>query len=65
MAISDAPIVGLGIRQAEFGLVKKQGRGLQRLEASGLERLAAVIRALAVAARLRRKNAGLLAAAGQ
>jgi hypothetical protein len=62
--IADARIIGLGIRQAEFGLVKKQRRGLQGLEASGLERLAAVVRALATAAGLSRKNTGLLGATG-
>jgi len=62
--ISGARIIGLGIRQAEFGLVKKQGRGLHGLEATGLERQAAVVRALTVTARLSWKNAGLLAATG-
>jgi hypothetical protein len=65
MPISEALIVGLGVRQAEFGLVKKQKRGLLRLKTIGLEGLAAVIRAFAVTARLGRKNAALLAAAGQ
>ena len=65
MPIPDAPIVGLSVRQAEFGLVQKQKRGLLRLKTTRLEGLAAVIRALAVTARLGRKNAALLAAAGQ
>jgi hypothetical protein len=65
MAISDATVVGLGIRQAEFGLVEKQGRWLQTLETNGLDGLAAVIRALAVRAPLGGKNAALLAATGQ
>ena len=61
MPISEALIVGLGVRQAEFGLVKKQKRGLLRLKTIGLEGLAAVIRAFAVTARLGRKNAALRA----
>ncbi|MGA2606055.1 MAG: hypothetical protein ABSH01_01205 [Terriglobia bacterium] len=65
MAIPEALIVGLGVRQAEFGLVQKQKRGLLGLETTGLEGLAAVIRALPVTARLGRKNTGLLAATGQ
>jgi len=65
MPVSHATVIRLGIRQAEFGLVKKQKRRLQRLEPPGLERLAAVIRALAATARLSRKNAGLLAATGR
>jgi hypothetical protein len=65
MPIPDAPIVGLGVRQAESGLVQKQKRGLLGLKTTGLEGLAAVIRALAVTAPLGRKNAALLAAAGQ
>jgi hypothetical protein len=65
MPVPGAAIVGLGVRQAEFGLVQKQKRGLLRLETNGLEGLAAVISALAVSARLGRKNAALLAAARQ
>jgi hypothetical protein len=65
MPIPHAAIVGLGVRQAEFGLVKKQERGLLRLKTTGLEGLAAVIHALAVTARLGRKNAALLAATRQ
>jgi hypothetical protein len=65
MPIPEALIVGLGVRQAESGLVQKQKRGLLGLKAIGLEGLAAVIRALAVTARLGRKNAALLAAARQ
>jgi len=65
MPIPDAPIIGLSVRQAEFGLVKKQERGLLGLKTIGLEGLAAVMRTLAGAARLGRKNAALLAAAGQ
>jgi hypothetical protein len=65
MPIPDAPIVGLGVGQAESGLVQKEKRWLLGLETTGLERLAAVIRALAVRARLRRKNAALAAATGQ
>jgi hypothetical protein len=65
MPIPDPTIVGLGIRQAEFGLVQKQKRGLLGLETAGLEGLAAVIGALAVGARLGWKNAALLAATGQ
>ena len=62
--ISGARIIGLGIRQAEFGLVKKQERGLHGLEATGLERQAAVVRTLTTAAGLSWKDAGLLAATG-
>jgi hypothetical protein len=65
MSISEARIVGLGIGQAEFGLVEKQKRGLLRLETNGLEELAAVIRALPATAPLGRKDAALLAATGQ
>jgi hypothetical protein len=65
MPIPDAAIVGLAIRQAEFGLVEKQKRRLLGLETIGLEGLAAVIYALAVTARLGRKNTGLLAATWQ
>jgi hypothetical protein len=65
MPIRDAPIVGLGVRQAEFGLVEKQKRGLLGLKTIGLEGLATVIRALALTAPLGRKNAALLAAPGQ
>jgi hypothetical protein len=65
MPIPDSIIVGLEIRQAEFGLVQKQKRWLLGLETSGLEGLAAVIGALTVTTRLGRKNAALLAAAGQ
>jgi len=63
--IPEALIVGLGVRQAEPGLVQQQKRGLPGLKTIGLEGLATVIRALAVAPRLGRKNAALLAAAGQ
>ena len=59
------PIVGLGIRQAESGLVKKQERGLQRLETAGFNGLAAVVRTLAVCARLSWENARLVATTGQ
>jgi hypothetical protein len=65
MPIPEALIVGLGVRQAESGLVQKQKRGLLGLKTPGLEGLAAVIRALALTAPLGRKNAALLAAAGQ
>jgi hypothetical protein len=65
MAVPDATIIGFGIRQAEFGLVKKQKRRLQRLETIRLEGLAAVISAFAAAAGLGRKDARLLAATGQ
>jgi hypothetical protein len=65
MPVPDALIVGLGIGQAESGLVEKQKRRLLGLKTIGLEGLAAVIGALAVTARLGRKNAALLAAAGQ
>jgi hypothetical protein len=65
MPIPDATIVGLGIGQTEFGLVQKQKRWLLGLETVGLEGLAAMISALAMAARLGRKNAALLAATGQ
>jgi hypothetical protein len=65
MPVPDPPIVGLVVRQAEFGLVQKQKSGLLRLKTNGIEGLAAMIRALAVTARLSRKNARLLAAAGQ
>jgi hypothetical protein len=65
MPIPNATIVGLGIRQAEFGLVQKQERWLPGLEATGLEELAAVIDTLAARPRLGRKNAPLLAATGQ
>jgi hypothetical protein len=64
MAILYAPIVRLGIRQAEFGLVEKQERWLKGLEAPRFIRLEAVIRALAVSARLSRKNARFVAATG-
>ena len=63
MAVLDTTIIGFGIRQAEFGLVKKQKRRLQRLETIRLEGLAAVIGALAAAAELSGKDARLLAAA--
>jgi hypothetical protein len=46
-------------------LVQKQKRGLLRLETNRLEGLAAVISALAVSARLGRKDAALLATARQ
>jgi hypothetical protein len=65
MAVPDTTIVGFGIRQAEFGLVKKQERRLQRLETTRIEGLAAVISAFAAAAGLSRKDARLLAATGQ
>jgi hypothetical protein len=65
MPVPDAPIVGLGIRQAEFGLVQKQKRRLLGLETIGLEGLAAMICALALTARRGRKNTALLAATGQ
>ena len=65
MPVPDAPIVGLGVRQAESGLVQKQKRGLLRLKTTGLEGLAAVLGALAVRARLRREDAAFLAAARQ
>jgi hypothetical protein len=65
MPIPEALVVGLGIRQAESGLVQKQKSRLLGLKTMGLEGLAAVIRALAVTLRLGRKNAALLAAAGQ
>jgi hypothetical protein len=55
MPVPDAGIVGLGVRQAEFGLVQKQERWLPGLETTGLEGLAEVISALAVTARLGRK----------
>jgi hypothetical protein len=64
MPILEAGIVGLGLRQAEFGLVEKQKRWLLRLETTGLEGLSAVIRALAVSPPLGWKNAALLAATG-
>jgi hypothetical protein len=64
MAILYAPIVGLGIRQAEFGLVEKQGRWLQGLEATRFCGLATVIRALSVSAGLSWKNARFVAATG-
>jgi hypothetical protein len=60
MPILHAPILGLSIRQAESGLVKKQGRWLQGLEATGFSGLAAVIRALAVCAGLSWENARLV-----
>jgi hypothetical protein len=65
MPISEALIVGLGIRQAEFGLVEEQKRGLLGLETTGLEGLAAVVQALPATARLGWKNTSLMAAAGQ
>ena len=65
MTISDASIVGLRIRQPEFGLVQKQARRLLGLEATGLKGLAAVIHTLAVTTGLGWKDAGLVAAAGQ
>jgi hypothetical protein len=65
MPVPDTAIVGLGVRQAEFGLVQKQKRWLLGLETTGFEGLAAVISALAASARLDRKNAALLAAARQ
>jgi hypothetical protein len=65
MPIPDALIVGLGVGQAEFGLVEKQERRLLGLETNGLLGLAAVIRALPLTTRLGRKNATLLAATGQ
>jgi hypothetical protein len=65
MPIPEALIVRLGVRQAEPGLVQQQKRRLLGLKTIGLEGLAAVIHALAVAPRLGRKNAALLAAAGQ
>jgi hypothetical protein len=65
MPVPEALIIGLGIRQAEFGLIEKQKRWLLGLETTGLEGLAAVIRALAVATPLGRKNTALLAATGQ
>jgi hypothetical protein len=65
MPVPDAAIVGLGVRQAEFGLVQKQKRGLLGLETTGLQGLAEVISALAVSARLGRKDAALLAASRQ
>jgi hypothetical protein len=65
MPVPDAAIVRLGVRQAEFGLIQKQKRWLLGLETTGFEALAAVMSALAVTARLGRKNAALLAAARQ
>jgi hypothetical protein len=59
-----APIVGLFIRQAEFGLVEKQGRWLQGLEATRFCGLAAMIGALAASAGLSWKNARFVAASG-
>jgi len=64
VAILHAPVVRLGIRQAEFGLVKKQERWLQRLEATRFNGLAAMISALAMSAGLSWKNARFVAAAG-
>ena len=64
IAILYASVVGLGIRQAEFGLVEKQGRWLQGLEATRFCGLAAMIRALASSARLSWKNARFVAATG-
>ena len=63
MPVPHPLIVGLGIRQAESGLVEKQERGLFRLKTIGLEGLAAVIGALAITAPLGRKHAALPAAA--
>jgi len=57
MPVLHAPIIGLSIRQAESGLVEKQGRWLQRLETTGFNELAAVIYALAVCAGLSWENA--------
>jgi hypothetical protein len=65
MPVPEALIVGLGIRQTESGLVQKRRGRLLRLETTGLDGLAAVIRALAAATPLGRKNAALLAATGQ
>jgi hypothetical protein len=65
MSIPDALIVGLVIRQTESSLVEKQKRRLLGLETTGLEGLAAMVRALAATARLGGKNAALLAAPGQ
>ena len=62
IAILYSPIVGLGIRQAEFGLVEKQGRGLQRLEATRFCGLATVVHALAVSGGLSWENARFVAA---
>jgi len=64
IAILYASVVGLGVRQAEFGLVEKQGRWLQGLEATRFCELATMIRALAVSAGLSWKNARFVAAAG-
>jgi len=65
MPVPEALIVGLGIRQAEFGLFEKQRRRLLGLETIRLEPLAAVVGALPLAAWLARKDAAFLAAAGQ
>jgi hypothetical protein len=65
MPIPDALIIGLGIGEAEFGLVEKQKRRLLGLETTGFKGLAVMIRAFAATARLGRKNAALLAATGQ
>jgi hypothetical protein len=65
MPIPDALVLGLGFRQAESGLIQKQKRRLLGLETTGLEGLAAVVGAVAMTARLGRKNAALLAATGQ
>jgi hypothetical protein len=65
MPIPETLIVGLGIGQAEFGLVEKQKRRLLGLETTRLQGLAAVIGALAVAVWLGRKNAALPATTGQ
>ena len=62
--ILHAAILGLRIRQAESGLVKQQVRWLHRLETTGFSGLAAVIRALAVCARVSWENARLMGTSG-
>ena len=64
ISILHAPVVGLRIRQAEPGLVKQQVRWLQGLETTGFNGLAAVVRALAVCARLSWENARLVGTSG-
>ena len=63
MPVRDARVVGLAIRQAEFSLIQKQERGLMGMEISWLERLAAVIGALAIVARLAREYTAFVATA--